>query len=208
MPKDTFFNLSIEKRQRIIDMAIDEFAKYSYDKVSISKIVDKAEIAKGSFYQYFEDKKDLYKYLLLNVIVEKKVNYLSHFTLKMQEESFFEVLKALYIAGINFAKDNPKLAEISDHFTKNTDDNLKKEIYDGSIPKSNALLEGLLLKGIAKGDLNPDIDIKLTAYILTSLTISIGEYFIKELKVEDDMEIMTLIDNMLLIFEKGIKNKG
>ena len=208
MPKDTFFNLSIEKRHRIIDMAIDEFAKYSYDKVSISKIVDKAEIAKGSFYQYFEDKKDLYKYLLLNVIVEKKVNYLSHFTLKMQEESFFEVLKALYIAGINFAKDNPKLAEISDHFTKNTDDNLKKEIYDGSIPKSNALLEGLLLKGIAKGDLNPDIDIKLTAYILTSLTISIGEYFIKELKVEDDMEIMTLIDNMLLIFEKGIKNKG
>ena len=208
MPKDTFFNLSIEKRQRIIDMAIDEFAKYSYDKVSISKIVDKGEIAKGSFYQYFEDKKDLYKYLLLNVIVEKKVNYLSHFTLKMQEESFFEVLKALYIAGINFAKDNPKLAEISDHFTKNTDDNLKKEIYDGSIPKSNALLEGLLLKGIAKGDLNPDIDIKLTAYILTSLTISIGEYFIKELKVEDDMEIMTLIDNMLLIFEKGIKNKG
>lgn len=207
MPKDTFFNLTEEKRLRIIDISIDEFADFSYEKASISRIVEKAEIAKGSFYQYFEDKNDLYKYLLLNVIVEEKVKYSSQLTLKLQEKNFFDVLKELYIAGINFARDNPKLAEISNHFTKNTDDKLKKEIYGGSIPKSNALLEGLLFHGIAKGDLNPEIDVKLTAYILTSLSIFIGEYFKKELRVEDDMELMTLIDNMLLIFEKGIKKK-
>jgi TetR/AcrR family transcriptional regulator len=64
MPKPTFFNLTDDKRQRLIDLAIEEFAENDYDLASISKIVAQAGIAKGSFYQYFEDKKDLYQYLL------------------------------------------------------------------------------------------------------------------------------------------------
>ena len=59
MPKETFLNLPEEKRNRILDAAIQEFAANPYDVASISNIVRKVGIAKGSFYQYFEDKKDL-----------------------------------------------------------------------------------------------------------------------------------------------------
>ena len=59
MPKITFFNLPDEKRQLILDIAIDEFAENDFANVSISRIVARAGIAKGSFYQYFEDKDDL-----------------------------------------------------------------------------------------------------------------------------------------------------
>ena len=71
MPKQTFFNLTEEKRRQIIDIAIDEFADNDYEKASISKIVARAGIAKGSFYQYFADKDDLYGYLI-SLIAEKK----------------------------------------------------------------------------------------------------------------------------------------
>ena len=71
MPKQTFFNLPDDKRQRIIDVVIDEFADNDYANVSISSIVARAGIAKGSFYQYFEDKEDLYGYLV-SLIAEKK----------------------------------------------------------------------------------------------------------------------------------------
>jgi TetR/AcrR family transcriptional regulator len=54
MPKQTFFNLPDEKRDLITDVVIDEFADNDYDKVSISRIVQRAGIAKGSFYQYFD----------------------------------------------------------------------------------------------------------------------------------------------------------
>ena len=64
MPKETFFNLPEAKRQRIIDLALAEFAEKDYDTASISRIVSQAGIAKGSFYQYFENKEDLYTYLL------------------------------------------------------------------------------------------------------------------------------------------------
>ena len=64
MPKQTFFNLPEEKRDLIVDLAIEEFSGHDYDLASVSRIVSKANIAKGSFYQYFEDKQDLYFYLL------------------------------------------------------------------------------------------------------------------------------------------------
>ena len=64
MPKQTFFNLPDDKRQRILDVVIDEFADNDYANVSISRIVARAGIAKGSFYQYFEDKEDLSGYLV------------------------------------------------------------------------------------------------------------------------------------------------
>lgn len=71
MPKDTFFNLDEIKRQRIVDAAIEEFSRLHYDKVTINGIVKNAEIPKGSFYQYFENKDDLYIYLFTNLASNK-----------------------------------------------------------------------------------------------------------------------------------------
>ncbi|MEE1061801.1 MAG: TetR family transcriptional regulator [Ruminococcus sp.] len=59
MIKNTFNNLSEEKRERIINAVIEEFTEHPTDKVSINKIIQKAEISRGSFYQYFDDKVDL-----------------------------------------------------------------------------------------------------------------------------------------------------
>lgn len=62
MPKQTFFNLPAEKRQRLLDAAQVEFRTYSFSEASISHIIERANISRGSFYQYFEDKADLYAY--------------------------------------------------------------------------------------------------------------------------------------------------
>jgi AcrR family transcriptional regulator len=63
MPKQTFFNLPKEKRDRIIAAAKEVFSKNSYEEASINQIVKLAQIPRGSFYQYFADKDDLYGYL-------------------------------------------------------------------------------------------------------------------------------------------------
>lgn len=63
MPTQTFFNLSEEKRNRLLHASIQEFSDYSFNDASINRIVKCADIPRGSFYQYFEDKEDLYFYL-------------------------------------------------------------------------------------------------------------------------------------------------
>lgn len=64
MPTKTFFNLPEEKRRRLIDAAWEEFTSVSFGRVSINRIIHQAEIPRGSFYQYFADKEDLFCYLL------------------------------------------------------------------------------------------------------------------------------------------------
>ena len=64
MPSRTFFNLKEEKRKRIEKALIHEFGKGSFEQASITNIIKEAEIPRGSFYQYFEDKKDAVKYLI------------------------------------------------------------------------------------------------------------------------------------------------
>ena len=64
MIKKTFYNLPEEKRQRIIEAVMKEFSGSSADKVSINRIIKTADISRGSFYQYFDDKVDLVEILI------------------------------------------------------------------------------------------------------------------------------------------------
>lgn len=63
MPSERFYRLSEEKRKMICEAAIKEFARVTIDKVSINQIIKNANISRGSFYTYFEDKWDVLSYI-------------------------------------------------------------------------------------------------------------------------------------------------
>ena len=64
MPSNTFFNLPDEKRSKLLSAAVQEFRRVPFNDSSINKIIQAAEIPRGSFYTYFADKEDLLLYLL------------------------------------------------------------------------------------------------------------------------------------------------
>ena len=64
MPKETFKNLSKEKQEKLLNSAINEFSRVPYEEASINKIIESAGIPRGSFYMYFNDKEDIYNYIL------------------------------------------------------------------------------------------------------------------------------------------------
>ena len=71
VPKETFFNLPQSKRDKIIDAAVKEFSRVTIGEASIENIISEAKIPRGSFYQYFDDKEDAYKYVISFVISKK-----------------------------------------------------------------------------------------------------------------------------------------
>ena len=111
MPKQTFFNLSEEKRKQITDIAIHEFAEKDYRSVSVTQIVEKAGIAKGSFYQYFENKQELFLYLL-DLAVQEKMIYLQKSEPPSPEMGIFSYIHWLVLNGSRFRFSNPQLAQI------------------------------------------------------------------------------------------------
>ena len=70
MVHQTFYRLPDEKKERILRSAHREFTQHTYEKSSINRILDDARIPKGSFYQYFDDKSDLF-YLCIFSVYEK-----------------------------------------------------------------------------------------------------------------------------------------
>ena len=64
MPSTTFLNLSDEKQEAFISAAKKAFSEHLLPDVKISQIVQEANIARGSFYAYFDSKEELYGYLL------------------------------------------------------------------------------------------------------------------------------------------------
>ena len=64
MPTSTFFHLPPEKQRKLLRSAVREFSQQPYGEVPLSRIIAGAEIPRGSFYQYFADKTDLFVYVL------------------------------------------------------------------------------------------------------------------------------------------------
>lgn len=63
MPSERFLKLSEEKKARITRAALKEFLRVPLEEVSINRIIQDAEISRGSFYTYFEDKSDVLAYV-------------------------------------------------------------------------------------------------------------------------------------------------
>ena len=65
MPKDTFFNLPKDKQQKLITAIKNELSRVPFAQFSINQIIKEADIARGSFYQYFTDRFDMLEYIML-----------------------------------------------------------------------------------------------------------------------------------------------
>ncbi len=63
MPTERFARLPSEKKKSIFQAALAEFSRVPFEKASINKIIKNADISRGSFYTYFEDKRDLLEYV-------------------------------------------------------------------------------------------------------------------------------------------------
>ena len=186
MPKPTFFNLPEEKRQRILEMAMDEFATHPYTKASLSNIVARAGIAKGSMYQYFEDKKDLYTYIL-DMAAEEKMSYMKQEL--DRKAGFFTTLERLVAAGTRFGLEHPQLGQVVANAFEAPGEALLHELYSKGREMAIDFFEQMLKDGMDRGELRQDIDPRLMAtlmhsllgqgltdYLLENLGVSMHEY--------------------------------
>jgi len=212
MPKDTFLNLPEDKRRLIEDVALDEFAEFGFDNASINRIVTAAGIAKGSFYQYFGDKGDLYKHILA-IIAQKKGAYITPAMQNPEELDFFAFLEQIYRSGLAFAKDQPKAAKIGFEVYKNQTNPVFEEIYQQSRRMGFAFYEPLINQGIVRDEIDPDIDKPFTIHMLMHLQVASFDYVLETIKGDvmnpanwpDDF--MPTIHLMINFIKNGIQRR-
>ena len=77
MPTERFYRLAKEKAEKIRIAAIQEFKRVPPDEASINKIIQSADISRGSFYTYFEDKDDLLEWVMGDLIEDYRNFYIT-----------------------------------------------------------------------------------------------------------------------------------
>jgi AcrR family transcriptional regulator len=174
MPLSTFFNLPDEKRQKIIDCAIDEFAQNDYDTASISKIVVTAGIAKGSLYQYFTDKSDLHHYLI-ELASQKKAEMLAATRSNDTSLPLFENLRWLFREMAKFEILYPRLAKIGYRAIYGKSP-LPEDVLHKARQSTNQYFLELIEQGKQRGEIRSEIDSDAAAFIFSATLSQLGSY--------------------------------
>jgi TetR/AcrR family transcriptional regulator len=217
VPQQTFFNLPEEKRQQILQVAIEEFSENDYDNVSISRMVARAGIAKGSFYQYFADKEDLYAYLL-GLLADAKREFMSLDHPDPSHVGIFAYLRWMAEAGVAFQLAHPQLSKLA---VRATNANFFPRAFDMSArEQTQAFYRRLVEVGQLQGDIASDIDPQVAAVVFDGSLTSISRYLLDKiargeivLKLDganlfDLPEVKAIFNAAVDLVEYGMRGNG
>lgn len=205
MPKQTFFNLSKYKREILINAAKKEFSRASLSKALISNIVKSAEISRGSFYQYFNDKEDLYFFLLNEYAKENKENFIS--SLKKSNGDIFDAFIEMFHSMLKTFKDKERR-----DFFKNVFLNMNQKIentFTNSFNEekfNNELLEFNNLIDKENLNISGEEEFKHVMQILMIITFhNIIKNFTNGMPIKESLENYIIEIHLL---KKGFIKKG
>lgn len=210
MPKQTFFNLPEEKRETIVNAAIDEFASYGLENASTNRIVKNSGIAKGSFYQYFEDKQDLFMYLL-SVIEREKIEFFNGKPPPNKNMDTFQYFRWMVKTGMEFSTSHPRLTQAISRVM------FGEGLYFGkhfSYIRERTIqgLRVMIEQAIERGEVDPSVDVELAVMIMETWSNAISTYLLNEgMKQKDFMKwvhsakTQETIDKLLYVMEYGLR---
>lgn len=209
MPKSTFFNLTDLRQDEILSAALDEFSKFSYQEASINRICKMAGVAKGSFYQYFEDKLDLYVYLMSRAMDDKMLAF-GNLVQALDQMDFLSQIEALYMSGIEYAIHHPKYAELAKRFSEERQMDVKNAILKGNTARAYAFYEQLIEQGKANGTIRKSVDTRALAMLVSALNDSVMAYVTEDFGTidyaRDKAAILMFIRSQLDILKNGVDN--
>lgn len=174
MPKETFYRLPDEKRERIMAAAEREFLENSFEAASINRIIKEAAIPRGSFYQYFEDKKDIFLYIV-NTHKNEAFGFVESFIKDSDGDVFSFMRKAIdFMISAECSEKVEGMKRIFSQpwvFDMIVSDTMKGKQEEANMPK------GIMFKYIDKNQLNVENDDELIALINIFASISLGLFF-------------------------------
>lgn len=88
MPKSTFLNLSNEKKQRLIEILLENFSARHISQVKVADIVEDMAMSRGAFYKYFEDLEDAYTYTIQYYSIQIHRDILKY--ISQNKQDFFQ----------------------------------------------------------------------------------------------------------------------
>ena len=205
---ELFERISAQKRTRILETAMAEFARCGYENANTNTIAKRAGISIGSLYQYFTSKEDLFlttvKYCsaALKETLEEIMQREEDILLKVEK-----VLRAIQ----KHSRENRSMIHLYNEMTTNSNSELMLQSVDEIEGMTSRMYTDLVRRLQKEGEVRKDCDPGIFAFLLDNLFMSLQfsyacEYYAKRFTLYAGEDIFARDDDVVeqtLKFIKG-----
>jgi AcrR family transcriptional regulator len=168
MPKPTWDNLDSGRRDRVLRAAMAEFGRHGYSGGSLNVIAREAGVAKGSLFQYFEDKFDFFAYVAEQTSLTIYAELTPRLDAQRGDEPFLDYFTDLVDAWIGYMASHPLERGVTAATTLELDPQVRQAVRAPVHRLYAQALRPLLDTAVARGELaaTSDLDAVLSMLIL------------------------------------------
>ena len=196
-----FENLSEDKKQRILEVCILEFAEKGYEKASTNAIIKDAMVSKGILFHYFGNKKNLFLYVVEYCLQFLITEYRKYPLLKSGD--IFDRLLELGMIKLKIYNTNPNISKVILQAFMNSPEGIREEIQDRYKQLSNefvpSIFENIDFSKFRNG-VNPKKALEIVILFLEALQ----EKYNKEYKGREQ-ELLGDVDKIMEEYKEYIE---
>jgi TetR/AcrR family transcriptional regulator len=168
MPKKTFSKIAADKRERLLREAARLFAERGFNQTDMAELAHRAGVAKGSIYNYFDSKEDLYIYVCRDGIERSREVIYGGIDPCWD---IYRQVAHIFGQGVQFVQAFPEYLILYDNVAsagmERFSDHLSLEVEKYTAD----YLKVLIRRDMQRGLVRDDVDVNLAAFLINSLYI-------------------------------------
>ena len=169
MPKPTWDNLDERRRERVLRAAMAEFGRHGYSGGSLNVIAREAGVAKGSLFQYFDDKLDFFAHVAEQTSVTVYAAMAPYLTPAPPARSFLDHMGDLVDIWMDYMAGHPLERGVTAATTMELDPDIRRAVREPVHRLYTQGLRPLLASAIESGEAPPDADVDALVSLLVLL---------------------------------------
>ncbi|MBN2652698.1 MAG: TetR/AcrR family transcriptional regulator [Spirochaetales bacterium] len=208
--KDTFDRIPEEKREKILSVAVKEFANKGYNNANINTIAALAGVSVGSLYKYFNTKEDFFL-TVVNIGVALLDSTLQ--SIVSSDEGFFSKVEQILRIIQEHSRKDSDIIKLYNEMTSEGNSELVKKLSLEMESISSKYYTGLVAQAQKDGIVKSKVEARFLAFCLDNIFLTLQfsygtEYYKERMRVylgddifEHDEE---LVQSVLDFLRKGL----
>jgi AcrR family transcriptional regulator len=183
-----------ETRDKLLRVAREVFEQDGFDGASVSRIVDEANVSRGTFYLYFESKEDIFRTLAEDLLAQLVA--LQHTTEEVEPR---EVIRLSIAAYVVYYREHARMMAVLEQVATHDAGfrSLRRDMRRGVAERAVRFIVSLQRRGAVPSTIDP-------RYAATALTGMVDRFAYVWLILEEEFEEAEVVENLTNIWFQAI----
>ena len=198
--KEAFERATDERKEKILEVGIKEFASKGYEKANINIIAKKAGISIGLMYKYFSTKEDLFI-----TCIQRGMSILDDAIDEILQSDDKLIVKAekLIRTTCQLSQRDANYVKLYNEITSERDSEKAMEFAKAIEGETSKKYVKCITDALAKGDVRQDMDPRLFAFFLDNLLTSLQfsftcDYYRNRLEIYTGVNVAELSEDQIV----------